>query len=74
MTVSRISRLPAAPHSSDILLDDSRFHALLSAADWGRLPLSIWRRFSKRHADGKTVVYVGEVEEASSSRAGSRRR
>ena len=70
MTVSRISRLPAPPTSSDILLDDNRFHALLSDADWGRLPLAIWRRFSKRHADGKTVVYVGEVEEAAFSRIG----
>src|SRR6266403_926969 len=70
----RISRLPAVdPFSkppSDVLLDDNRFHALLSDADWGRLPLAIWRRFSKRHADGKTVVYVGEVEEAYFNRIG----
>ena len=70
MTVGRISRLPAIPPASDILLDDSRFHALLSDADWGRLPLAIWRRFSKRHADGKTVVYVGEVDESGFSRIG----
>jgi len=70
MTVSRISKLPALPPSSDILLDDNRFHALLSDADWGRLPLAIWRRFSKRHADGKTVVYVGEVDESGFSRIG----
>ena len=58
-----------------ILLDDHRFHALLPDEDWGRLPLAIWRRFSKRLADGKTVVYVGEVEEASFSRpAGGWRR
>ena len=56
------------------LLDDQRFRALLSDEDWGRLPLAIWRRFSKRLADGKTVVYVGEVEEASHQprRAGGR--
>ncbi|MBR1228906.1 MULTISPECIES: DUF4166 domain-containing protein [unclassified Bradyrhizobium] len=70
----RISRLPAShPHhkpSSDILLDDNRFHSLLSDADWGRLPLAIWRRFSKRHVDGATVVYVGEVEEAYFNRIG----
>src|SRR5258707_1445152 len=74
----RISRLPAAKPfsepcdkpSSDILLDDNRFHALLSDADWGRLPLAIWRRLSKRHADGKTVVYVGDVEEAYFNRIG----
>ena len=62
-SASRIQRFPAPKPSSDILLDDHRFHALLSDADWGRLPLAIWRRFSKRHADGKTVVYVGEVDE-----------
>jgi hypothetical protein len=61
-SASRISRLPAPKPPSDILLDDHRFHALLSDADWGRLPLAIWRRFSKRHADGKTIVYVGEVD------------
>lgn len=70
----RISRLPASSRfekpSGDILLDDNRFHALLSDADWGRLPLAIWRRFSKRHVDGATVVYVGEVEEAWFSRIG----
>jgi len=70
----RVSRLPASNRfekpSSDILLDDTRFHALLSDADWGRLPLAIWRRFSKRHADGATVVYVGEVEEAYFNRIG----
>ncbi|WP_249119403.1 MULTISPECIES: DUF4166 domain-containing protein [unclassified Bradyrhizobium] len=52
------------------MLDDDRFHALLSDADWGRLPLAVWRRFSKRHVDGATVVYVGEVEEAWFSRIG----
>ncbi|MBR1189937.1 DUF4166 domain-containing protein [Bradyrhizobium sp. AUGA SZCCT0160] len=70
----RISSLPASSRfekpSSDLLLDDDRFHALLSDADWGRLPLAVWRRFSKRHVDGATVVYVGEVEEAWFSRIG----
>ncbi|MGJ4886813.1 DUF4166 domain-containing protein [Bradyrhizobium sp. HKCCYLRH3099] len=52
------------------LHDDHRFRALLSAEDWGRLPVSIWRRFSKRLAEGATVVYVGEVDQAGTSRAG----
>jgi hypothetical protein len=69
-SASRISRFPAPQPSSENLLDDPRFHALLSDADWGRLPLAIWRRFSKRHADGQTVVYVGEVDEAGFSRIG----
>ncbi len=55
---------------SELLLDDHRFRALLSDDDWGRLPVATWRRFSKRLAGGKTVVYVGEVEETFHSRAG----
>lgn len=69
-SASRIARLPAPNPSSDILLDDHRFHALLSDADWGRLPLAIWRRFSKRHADGKTIVYVGEIDQSEFSPIG----
>jgi Domain of unknown function (DUF4166) len=56
--------------SSEILLDDNRFRALLSDEDWGRLPLATWRRFSKRLAGGGTVVYVGEVDESRHSRMG----
>jgi hypothetical protein len=56
--------------SSTTLLDDHRFRALLSNEDWGRLPLAVWRRFSKRLADGATVVYVGEIDEVDVSRAG----
>ena len=67
---SRISRFSAPPPADDRLLDDHRFRALLSDGDWGRLPLAIWRRFSTRFADGKTVVYVGEVVEAELSRLG----
>ena len=67
MASARRSNL-ASP--GEILLDDNRFRALLSDDDWGRLPLATWRRFSKRFADGETVVYVGAVEEASFTRAG----
>lgn len=52
------------------LYDDHRFRALLRPEDWGRLPVAIWRRFSKRLADGATVVYVGEVDRMYLSRAG----
>ena len=58
----------AAP--GEILLDDGRFRALLAADDWGRLPLATWRRFSKRPAAGRTIVYVGEVEQSHHSRIG----
>ncbi|MGC2779053.1 MAG: DUF4166 domain-containing protein [Bradyrhizobium sp.] len=62
--------LGLATPSNARLRDDHRFRALLSPEDWGRLPVSIWRRFSKRLADGATVVYVGEVDDAEISRAG----
>src|ERR1700712_3124125 len=64
MTSTRIPRHPVNIASNTILLDDRRFHNLLPDEDWGRLPLAIWRRFSKRFADGETVVYVGEGEGA----------
>jgi len=70
MASARRSGLQAsqAPHAK--LLDDSRFRALLSDDDWGRLPVATWRRFSTRRADGGTIVYVGEVDDARVSRIG----
>ena len=56
MASTRIPRSPAASAPHTILLDDRRFHDLLPDEEWGRLPLAIWRRFSKRFADGETVV------------------
>jgi hypothetical protein len=70
MVSARVSSLRTSPLSDTKLLDDRRFRALLSDEDWGRLPLAIWRRFSKRVEDGNSVVYVGEVDEAWSSRLG----
>jgi hypothetical protein len=71
MASARLSSRPTeAPTSNAKLLDDRRFHALLPDEDWGRLPVAIWRRFSKRLADGQTIIYVGEVDEASLSRTG----
>ena len=70
MASTRIPKFSATRASNTILLDDRRFHDLLPDEAWGRLPLAIWRRFSKRFADGETVVYVGTVEEASFSRTG----
>jgi hypothetical protein len=64
MASTRLPRFPVSPASNTILLDDRRFHDLLPDEAWGRLPLAIWRRFSKRFADGETVVYVGTIEEA----------
>ena len=70
MASTRAPGLTATSASNTILLDDRRFHDLLPDEAWGRLPLAIWRRFSKRLADGETVVYVGAVEEARFSRMG----
>jgi hypothetical protein len=70
MASARRSALPASPPSSAKLLDDCRFRTLLSDHDWGRLPLAVWRRFSKRLADGRTIVYLGEVDDVSMSRIG----
>src|SRR5438477_9026530 len=70
MASARRSGLQASQASSARLLDDSRFRALLSDDDWGRLPVATWRRFSTRRADGGTIVYVGVVDDASVSRIG----
>lgn len=60
-----------APSSKrDEPLGDVRFRALLSEADWAALPVAVRRRFSKRLAEGRTAIYVGEVLEAWVSRAG----
>jgi uncharacterized protein DUF4166 len=67
----RPNELRALDADADCLaLGDLRFRALVPEADWGKLPLPIRRRFSKRLADGETAVYVGEILEAHLSRAG----
>jgi hypothetical protein len=58
------------PGSDALALGDLRFRALLSESDWTSLPLPIRRRFSKRLAEGESVVYVGEILEAHLTRAG----
>jgi Domain of unknown function (DUF4166) len=70
MASARIQGLRTSQAPDTKLLDDHRFRALLPDEDWGRLPLAVWRRFSKRLADGNTIVYVGEVDEVRFSRAG----
>jgi hypothetical protein len=49
---------------------DLRFRALIPAGEWESLPGPIRRRFSKRVAGGRTVVFVGEVVETRISIAG----
>ncbi|AMA58695.1 DUF4166 domain-containing protein [Bradyrhizobium sp. CCGE-LA001] len=70
MTSARISGFSASTSTHTKLFDDRRFRALLSDEDWGRLPLATWRRFSKRVADGDSVVYVGIVDEVAFSNLG----
>jgi hypothetical protein len=70
---SKISKLPTRSDSVqglDATLRDLRFRALLSDDDWHRLPPATRQRFSKRLADGRTTIYVGEVVEISFSRIG----
>jgi hypothetical protein len=49
---------------------DLRFRALIPPPQWASLPQSIRRRFSKRLAGGRTIVFVGEVAETRMSVAG----
>lgn len=59
-----------APPASDDSLGDLRFRALLSDEAWYSLPPQVRRRFSKRLAGGRTVVYTGEVLAIRMNRAG----
>ncbi len=54
----------------DGALGDLRFRSLLTADQWNALPLAVRRRFSKRLANGGTVVYAGEVVETQMHWAG----
>ena len=55
---------------SDNALVDLRFRALMPDEEWMSLPAPIRRRFSKRLADGRTVVYAGTILETRMSRTG----
>lgn len=54
----------------DKFIGDLRFRALLTAADWGKLPAAIQRRFTKRLAHGETVLYRGAVARTKLTSAG----
>jgi hypothetical protein len=66
----KAEKAPRSTCTGDELLGDVRFRALLPEADWAALPFAVRRRFSKRLAEGRTAIYVGEVLEAWTSRAG----
>jgi hypothetical protein len=74
-TVALTSRdIPAelrrVPPELDGGLGDLRFRVLLAEDDWHLLPPAVRRRFSKRLAGGRTMIYVGEVLETHMSRVG----
>jgi Domain of unknown function (DUF4166) len=68
----RLSPLPAegGNEGEDAELHDFRLRGLMRATDWDSLPVPIRRRFSKRLADGQSIVYAGEILESWMSRAG----
>ena len=51
-------------------LGDLRFRALLSQAEWQALPLAVQKRFSKRLAGLRTVIYRGRIETTRMNRVG----
>ncbi len=69
MNVPEHVRHVVLPGTGDAL-HDLRFRALMSNDEWMSLPPPIRRRFSKRLADGCTVVYAGEILETRMSHAG----
>ena len=63
-----LRRIPERP--ADDSLGDLRFRALITDNDWFSLPKPVRRRFSKRLAGGRTVVYAGTVVHTRMSGAG----
>ena len=66
---ARSGGVPQRAPSGDAL-GDLRFRALIPSDEWASLPPPIRRRFSKRLAGGRTIVFVGEVVETRLSVAG----
>lgn len=49
---------------------DTRFRSLIGGRAWASLPRAVQRRFSKRLAGDRTVIYPGTITEARFSRLG----
>lgn len=67
--VSSAHRMPV-PGGAAGHVEDPRFRALMSEAEWVALPPAIRRRFSRCLADGATSVYAGRVVATRMSRPG----
>ncbi len=64
MRQTRLREAHANPETArQTEIGDLRFRSLLSKEEWESLPLAIRRRFSKRIAGGRTILYAGEVLE-----------
>jgi hypothetical protein len=60
----RLDRRPEEERNGfEPALGDTRFRALLAADEWQALSPDVRRRFSKRVANGESVIYAGEVVE-----------
>ena len=70
MQALRVSYPTALPIAETEPLCDPRFRALLTAADWARLPAPVRRRFSRRLLGGASHIYRGVVVETAMSHAG----
>jgi len=70
MLAQRVFRLADSEAIPSPELGDLRFRALVSESEWTALPVSIRRRFSRRLAGGRTIVYAGEILETWMSAAG----
>jgi Domain of unknown function (DUF4166) len=70
MLKTRAKILQRSLPTSEAVLGDLRFRALLSAECWASLPPAVRKRFSKRLAGTGSVVYKGEVVHTHMNRAG----
>jgi hypothetical protein len=60
----KLHRKPADGNEPELLLGDTRFRALLTENEWYALSSEVRKRFSKRVANERSVIYAGEVVEA----------